>query len=117
MSETFIFAWHTAKRDRRVARLSLGMLTVVAGELAALTPQQPSAISARHSGALRMHWQNRPDFYTQPLVAAKNGEDRAKLLYIRRTNLAVSPHQRRSIETTPVLQIRAASNIHPTQNK
>jgi len=71
MSETLIFAWHTAKWDRRVARLSLGMLPAVAEEIAALTPQQLSAISARHSSALRLRWQDDPDFWTQLLVAAK----------------------------------------------
>jgi len=75
MSETLIFAWHTAKWDRRVARLSLGMLPAVAEEIAALTPQQLSAISARHSSALRLRWQDDPDFWAQLLVAAKSGDD------------------------------------------
>jgi hypothetical protein len=73
IQETLIFAWHTAKWDRCVARLSLGMLPAVAELIAALTPQQLAATSARHSGALRLRWQDDPDFWTQLLIAAESG--------------------------------------------
>lgn len=62
MSETLIFAWHTAKWDRRVARLSLGMLAAVAEEIAALTPQQLSDISRLYSSAVRLALARRPRF-------------------------------------------------------
>jgi hypothetical protein len=75
MSETLIFAWHTAKWDRGVARLSLGMSPAVAELIAALTPQQLSTISARHSGALRLRWQDDADFWTRLLVAAREGDE------------------------------------------
>jgi hypothetical protein len=76
-SETLVFAWHTAKSDRRVARLSLGMLPAVAELIAALTPQQLASVSAQHSGALRLRWQDDSDFWTRLLVAARNGDEEA----------------------------------------
>jgi hypothetical protein len=75
MSETLIFAWHTAKWDRGVARLSLGMSPVVAELIAALTPQQLASVSAQHSGALRLRWQDNADFWTSLLRAARSGDD------------------------------------------
>jgi hypothetical protein len=75
MQETLIFAWHTAKWDRRVARLSLGMLPAVAESMAALTPRQLADVSARHSGALRVRWQEQPDFWTRLLVAAIDSDE------------------------------------------
>jgi hypothetical protein len=75
MGETLIFAWHTAKWDRRVARLSLGMLSAVAEEIAALTPQQVASVSARHRDALQRRWEDARDFWTQLLAAAKSGDD------------------------------------------
>lgn len=77
MQETVIFAWHTAKWDRRVARLSLGMLPAVAESIAALTPRQLATISGQHSGALRMRWHDQPDFWTRLLVAARDGDEEA----------------------------------------
>ena len=75
MNETLIFAWHTAKWDKGVARLSLGMSPVVAELIAALTPQQLARISTRHSGAFRLRWQDDSDFWTRLLVAAGVGDD------------------------------------------
>jgi hypothetical protein len=51
------------------------MLPAVAEEVAALTPRQISAISARHGSALRLRWQDDPNFWTQLLRAAKSGND------------------------------------------
>ena len=75
MSETLIFAWHTAKWDRRVARLSLGMSPAVAELIAALTPQRLAAISEHRSSALRLRWQDDPDFWARLIVAAKSEND------------------------------------------
>jgi hypothetical protein len=75
MSETLIFAWHTAKWDRRVARLSLGMLPGVATLIARLTPQQLARVSKEHSGALRLRWDNDKDFWSRLLVAARDGDE------------------------------------------
>jgi hypothetical protein len=75
MSETLVFAWYTAKWDWRVARLSLGMLPAVAELIAALTPQQLAIVSAQHSGALRLRWQDESDFWTRLLVAARDGDE------------------------------------------
>ncbi len=77
MSEALVFAWHTAKWDRRVARLSLGMSTGVVGLMAALTPQQLAVISARHWGVLRLRWHDQPDFWTRLLVAARDDDEEA----------------------------------------
>ena len=81
MSETLIFAWHTAKWDHRVARLSLGMLPAVAESIAALTPQQLATISGQYSGALRLRWHDYPDFWTHLLGAAR-GDDQEALAEI-----------------------------------
>jgi hypothetical protein len=77
MSEALVFAWHTARWDRKVARLSLGMSTGVVGLMAALTPQQLAVISARHWGVLRLRWQEEPDLWGRLLGAAQDGDDEA----------------------------------------
>jgi hypothetical protein len=77
MSELLVFAWHTAKSDWRVARLSLGMLPAVAQLIAALTPQQLASVSAEHGGALRLRWQDDSDFWTRLVVAARGGDEEA----------------------------------------
>ena len=74
VSETLIFAWHTVKWDRRVARLALGMVPGVAEVIAALTPHQLDSISAEHCGALRLRWQHDHDFWTRLLVAARDSD-------------------------------------------
>ena len=75
MSETLVFAWHTAKWDRSVARLSLGMSPGVAKRIAAQTPEQLASISAKHSSALRLRWQDDRPFWTRLLTAARDGNE------------------------------------------
>jgi hypothetical protein len=75
MSETLIFAWHTAKWDARVARMALGTVPAVATLIAALTPQQLATISREHSGALCLRWQDNSDFWTRLLFAARGGDE------------------------------------------
>jgi hypothetical protein len=77
MGELIVFAWHTAKWDRRVARVSLGMAPRVAEAVAALTPEQLDSFSARHSGALRLRWQDHADFWGRLVAAACAGNDNA----------------------------------------
>lgn len=77
MSEALVFAWHTAKWDRRVARLSLGMSPGVVGSIARLTPRQLAVISARHWSALRLRWQEERDFWARLLAAAQDGDEEA----------------------------------------
>jgi hypothetical protein len=77
MSETLVFAWHTAKWDRRVARLTFGMLPGVVEVVSALTPQQLAVIPARVSGALRLRWQGEPDFWRRLLAAARDVDEDA----------------------------------------
>ena len=74
MSETLIFAWHTAKWDWRVARLALGMSPTVATLIAGLTPQQLARVSKEYSGALRLRWADEKYFWTRILIAARDGE-------------------------------------------
>lgn len=75
MSETLIFAWHTARWDWRVARLSLGMLPAIATLIAGLTPQQLARVSKEHSSALRLRWDDHPDFWTRLLLATRDGDE------------------------------------------
>jgi hypothetical protein len=77
MQETLIFAWHTAKWDRRVARLSLGMSPTVAESIAGLTPRQLATISSHHSAALRLRWQDNADFWGRLLVVARSDDQEA----------------------------------------
>lgn len=77
MSETLVFAWHTARWDRRVACLTFGMVPGVVEVIAALTPQQLALISARLSGALRLRWQSEPDFWPRLLAAARDVDEKA----------------------------------------
>jgi hypothetical protein len=77
MGELLVFAWHTAKCDRRAARLSLGMSPGVVGNVAALTPQQLDIVSGRHSAALRLRWQGHADFWTRLVDASCSGDDLA----------------------------------------
>jgi hypothetical protein len=75
MSETLVFAWHTAKWDKSVARLSLGMSPGVAEQIAAQTPQQLASISAKHFGALRLRWHDDREFWARLLMAARDGNE------------------------------------------
>ncbi|HEY6927022.1 MAG TPA: hypothetical protein VI653_26330 [Steroidobacteraceae bacterium] len=77
MGELLVFAWHTAKWDRRVARLSLGMSPEVAEVVAALTPQQLDIVSGRHYAALRLRWQAHADFWTRLVEASCAGNEQA----------------------------------------
>jgi len=77
MSEALVFAWHTAKWDRRVARLSLSISPGVVSSIATLTPRQLAVISARHWGALRLRWQEERDFWARLLAAAQDGDEEA----------------------------------------
>jgi hypothetical protein len=77
MQETLIFAWHSVKWDRRVARLSLGMSPEVVDIIAGLSPQQLADISHRHSSELCLRWQDDADFWSQLLRAARNGDSDA----------------------------------------
>lgn len=77
MGELLVFAWHTVKLDRRVARLSLGMVPAVADVIAALTPQRLGRIAARHTGALRLRWQEDQDFWIRLATAARDGDETA----------------------------------------
>jgi hypothetical protein len=72
--ETLVFAWHTAKWDRRVARLALGMLPSVAECIAALTPQALATVASRASGALCLRWQDYPEFWVHLLMAARDDD-------------------------------------------
>jgi hypothetical protein len=75
MSELLVFAWHTVKWDRRVARLALGMVPAVAEVIAALTPHQLDSIAADNRSALRLRWQEDAAFWTRLLEAARDGDE------------------------------------------
>jgi hypothetical protein len=75
IQEALIFAWHTVKWDRRVARLSLGMVPAVAESIASLTPQQLATIAGDHSDALRLRWYDHPGFWPRLLRAARGGDE------------------------------------------
>ncbi len=74
MHETTIFAWQTARWDRTVAQMSLGMSPSVADFIAALTPQQIRAIAARESQGIRVRWADDPRLWRDLLTAAKAGD-------------------------------------------
>jgi hypothetical protein len=98
MSETMVFAWHTVKWDRRVARLALGMVPGVADAIAALTPHQLDRLSAKHCEALQLRWQDDSNFWTRLLIAVRDNDEEtladihlhAKLLL---SGELISPHQ------------------------
>lgn len=75
MHELTIFAWQTARWDRTVAQMSLGMSPPVVELIAALTPQQVRAIATRDSQGMRVRWADDPRFWRDLLVAAKAGND------------------------------------------
>jgi len=75
MSETLVFAWHTVKWDKRVARLSLGITPSVAELIAALAPHQLDIISAERCRALQLRWQDVPEFWTRLLIAARDNDE------------------------------------------
>lgn len=75
MHETIIFAWQTARWDRTVAQMSLGMSPPVAELIAALTPRQIRAIAARESQGIRVRWADDSRFWRDLLVAAKAQDD------------------------------------------
>jgi hypothetical protein len=75
MSEVLVFAWHTARWDRRVARLVLGMVPGVVEIVRDLTPQQLDTAAGLHSGALRLRWQGNEEFWTKLLTAARDSDE------------------------------------------
>lgn len=75
MSEVLVFAWHTVKWDRRVARLVLGMLPAVMEPIAALTPQQLDAIARRSAGAMRLRWEENRKFWSRLVDGARRNDE------------------------------------------
>lgn len=75
MHEAIMFAWQTARWDRTVAQVSLGMARPVAELIAALTPQKIRAIAARESQGIRVRWANDGRYWRDLLVCAKAGDD------------------------------------------
>jgi hypothetical protein len=75
MGEAPVSAWHTAKWDRQVARLVLGMVPQVVELVRDLTPQQLDAVAGLHAGALRLRWQEDGEFWTKLLTAARGNEE------------------------------------------
>jgi hypothetical protein len=76
-NEVLVFAWHTARWDRRVARLVLGMVPPVVEVFRALTPQELDAVSGLQGGALRLRWQDDLTFWTRLVRAARDGDKEA----------------------------------------
>lgn len=75
MSEVLVFAWHTVKWDRRVARLVLGMLPAVMDIITTLTPQQLDSIARRCDTAIRLRWEEDRGFWAQLIDAACRGDE------------------------------------------
>lgn len=73
-NEVLVFAWHTARWDRRVARLVLGMVPSVVEIFRGLTPQELDAVSGLRGGTLRLRWQEEQEFWTRLVRAARDGE-------------------------------------------
>ncbi len=76
-SEVLVFAWHTAKRDAKVAPLVLGMVPGVGEIVRGLTPQQLEAVSRLRSAALRLRWQEDVKFWSRLVKAAQEGDEAA----------------------------------------
>jgi len=100
-SEVLVFAWHSAKWDPRVARLTFGMLPGVVEAIAALTPQQLANIPPKHSGALALRWQGDPVFWPRLLAAVRDGDEASLADYYLHGKLLLSgallehPHKAR----------------------
>jgi len=75
--EVVVFAFHTARWDRSVARLVLGMAPGVVEVVRALTPQQLDEIPRRYCGALRLRWQEDREFWARLIAAAQDGDGEA----------------------------------------
>lgn len=75
MHETTMFAWQTARWDRTVAQMSLGMSLSVAEVVAALTPQQIRALATRESQGIQVRWADDPRLWRDLLLAAKAGDE------------------------------------------
>ena len=75
MQEIAMFAWQTARWDRTVAQLSLGMTASVVEVIAALTPKQVREISDRESQVIEVRWSNDPPLWRDLLLAAVAGND------------------------------------------
>jgi hypothetical protein len=98
MHETTMFAWQTARWDRTVARLSLGMTSGVVAIVAALTPQQIRIIATTQSGGIRVRWDDDVQFWRELLIAANAKETRklAELHLIAKLRLCGDIAQLRS---------------------
>jgi hypothetical protein len=77
MEETLLFAAQTVHWDASVARLTLGMSPEVVELLQGLHPQLMASIWRKHSGELRLRWQEQPLFWRPLLVAACDADDEA----------------------------------------
>lgn len=76
MHETTMFAWQTARWDKTVAQLSLGMTSGVVAIVATLTPQQIRVIATTQSEGIRVRWDDDVQFWRELLKAANAKEAR-----------------------------------------
>lgn len=77
ISEVLVFAWHTARWNRRVAPLVLGMVPSVVEIFRGLTPQELDAVSGLQGGTLLLRWQEEQEFWARLVRAARDGDDEA----------------------------------------
>lgn len=70
MHEVSLFAWQTARWDKTVARMSLGMAPAVCDLLASLTPRQILAIASREFRAISVRWAGDSVFWGEMIDAA-----------------------------------------------
>lgn len=75
--EGLMFAWQVSRENRHVARMVFGMIPSVADHIATLTMQQIRMTAAHRMLALRVRWDDRPQFWRELLIAVVDGDEPA----------------------------------------
>jgi len=75
MRESLVLAWHTARLNPRASCLLLGISPAVADLIAAMGLQDIERLAESQHSHLRPRWEDRPYFWRQLLVAARNRDD------------------------------------------
>jgi len=78
MRETLMLTWSTARSDRRIAGLLLGLAPAVAEIIAGLGLQDVERIAAKFARQVRPRWEDRPGFWRSLVLAARDGDENTR---------------------------------------
>lgn len=75
--EALMFAWQVARQDLRVAHMVFAMAPTVATSIAALSMRDIRTIGIRGAAELRVRWDDKPMFWRELLLSARDDDEEA----------------------------------------